>query len=324
MSSSRKTIPGFSYLKTSKDYFHTIKPTKKNKEEEYGKTFREWLNHLGGKSVNGIPVLFPTEEAVPYHIYHKVLNAKDFGIPQNRERVFIIGIRDDSDNFFSWPKEERLTKCLKDILEIEVDGKYFLRPELISKLISNNVDTDHLIPKETSNTIRVGGGGSLSVKHSFDMIKIVGNTNPSGNGMNGKVYDSEGISPTLSTNKGEGVKVICFGRSESEKKRRREHFQKFKEDSGSFSDKKLIFKKQKYYDTILASPNPKKEGPVYDGYKIRRLTPLECFRLMGFPDEFVENARSVGISDSQLYKQSGNSIVEKVLRLVLQKINFNC
>ena len=84
--------------------------------DDSGKTFNRWLDYLGGKSVNGNPVIFPLEDATPYHIYHKVLNAKNYGVPQNRERVFIVGIRDDSDNTFTWPKKQHLTKRLKDVL----------------------------------------------------------------------------------------------------------------------------------------------------------------------------------------------------------------
>ena len=65
-----------------------------------GRTFKEWLNYLGGKSINGLPVLFADKNAVPYHIYYKIINAKDFNIPQNRKRIFIVGIRDDKDNIF--------------------------------------------------------------------------------------------------------------------------------------------------------------------------------------------------------------------------------
>src|SRR5690606_25179251 len=88
--------------------------------DDNGKTFQRWIDFLGGKSVNGNPVIFPLEESVPYHVYYKVLNAKDFGVPQNRERVFIIGIREDADNNFNWPKPFHLTKRLKDVLEPEV------------------------------------------------------------------------------------------------------------------------------------------------------------------------------------------------------------
>ena len=90
---------------------------KQDKNAVYGRTFQEWINYLGGKSVNGVHTFFPYEDSVPYHIYFQVLNAKHYGIPQNRERVFIIGIRDDEDNDFQFPKPIPLEKRLKDVLE---------------------------------------------------------------------------------------------------------------------------------------------------------------------------------------------------------------
>ena len=69
---------------------------------------------------------------MPYHIYFQVLNAKHYGIPQNRERVFIIGIRDDEDNDFQFPKPFPLKKRLKDVLESEVDEKYFLSDTMLN------------------------------------------------------------------------------------------------------------------------------------------------------------------------------------------------
>ena len=103
-----------------------------------GLTFKVWLDMLGGKSVNGNPVLFPNENSTPYHIYWQVLNAKNYGVPQNRERVFIIGIRDDADNMFRFPKTQHLTKKLKDVLEDNVDDKYFLNEYTNNKRVNQN------------------------------------------------------------------------------------------------------------------------------------------------------------------------------------------
>ena len=121
---------------------------------ENGNTFQEWINLLGGKSVNGLPVLFPHSESVPYHIYHKVLNSKNYGIPQNRKRIFIIGIRDNIDNNFKFPKKQNLNKTLKDILTIKCKEAFS---------ISGN---------DYSNTLRVGGKGSKTKKHSCDVIIV--------------------------------------------------------------------------------------------------------------------------------------------------------
>lgn len=109
---------------------------KKNKDDEYGNTFNKWITYLGGKSVNGKSIIFPHEESVPYHIYFQVLNAKNYGIPQNRERIFIIGIRDDIDNDFSFPKPIFLEKRLKDVLEENVDEKYYLSEKMINGFIN--------------------------------------------------------------------------------------------------------------------------------------------------------------------------------------------
>lgn len=107
---------------------------KVDKNAVYGRTFQEWSNYLGGKSVNGVHTFFPYEDSVPYHIYFQVLNAKHYGIPQNRERIFIIGIRDDEDNNFQFPKPIPLEKRLKDVLESEVDEKYFLSDKMLELL----------------------------------------------------------------------------------------------------------------------------------------------------------------------------------------------
>ena len=103
------------FIVKNKPRYFIFENVKGLKSDAKGRTFQIWLDMLGGKSVNGNPVIFPREDATPYHIYHKVLNAKHFGVPQNRERVFIIGIRDDADNTFQWPKPFHLVKRLKDV-----------------------------------------------------------------------------------------------------------------------------------------------------------------------------------------------------------------
>jgi DNA (cytosine-5)-methyltransferase 1 len=126
------------FIKFNNPRFFIFENVKGLLSDDSGKTFSEWVNMLGGKSVNGLPVMFPYEDSVPYHIYFKVLNSKKYGVPQNRERVFIIGIRDDQDNSFTWPKEEPLTKKLKDVLESDVDEKYFLSDKMIRGLLGKN------------------------------------------------------------------------------------------------------------------------------------------------------------------------------------------
>ena len=100
------------FIKINKPRYFIFENVKGLLSDSGGKTFGRWIEYLGGKSVNGTANMFPSENSVLYHIYYRVLNAKNYNIPQNRERVFIIGIRDDEDNSFSWPKEEILERRL--------------------------------------------------------------------------------------------------------------------------------------------------------------------------------------------------------------------
>lgn len=125
------------FIQVNKPRYFIFENVKGLLSDAKGRTFQVWLDMLGGKSVNGNPVIFPREDATPYHIYYKVLNAKNYGVPQNRERVFIIGIRDDADNNFHWPKKQHLTKRLKDVLEVDVDQKYYLSDKM-TELLSYN------------------------------------------------------------------------------------------------------------------------------------------------------------------------------------------
>lgn len=194
------------FIQINKPRYFIFENVKGLLNDDSGKTFSEWITMLGGKSINGMPQFFPHEDSVPYHIYWKVLNAKDYNVPQNRERVFIIGIRDDEDNQFSFPKEEFLQKRLKDVLEKDVDEKYFLSQKMIDSLL-NHQKFNKFNPGFGENESSCITSRVAKMGNSDNYIKIIGNTNPSKKGMNGNVFDSDGISPTLSTNKGEGIKI---------------------------------------------------------------------------------------------------------------------
>lgn len=369
------------FIIKNKPRFFIFENVKGLLSDDGGKTFQEWVNYLGGKSVNGVHTLFPTDEAAPYHIYYRILNAKKHGIPQNRERIFIVGIRDDEDNVFDWPREVPLTKKLADVLEDEVDEKYFLSNVAVERIMRTNYSKPKIDPditgtiNTTNNSARLGiDSGTTLISNSglsrklkieeippplrshdgcgHDNIIVVGNVNPSGNGMNGNVFDSNGISPTLSTNKGEGIKIMQLNDPVHSNDRvydvdgiaptlntmqgglrqpfiaQRGHGfvkdseheisptitgEKWKDNNhvvyGLYSGVSEDFQRPPLENLSRTIKANKNDSCVSDGYSIRRLTPTECFRLMDFPDSLVENAREVGMSDSQLYKQSGNSIV---------------
>lgn len=376
------------FIQVNKPRFFIFENVKGLLSDDNGKTFSEWVAMLGGKSVNGNPILFSYEDSVPYHLYWKVLNAKEHGIPQNRERVFLIGIRDDQDNNFRFPVEEHLIKRLKDVLEDSVDDKYFLSEKMLCCLFNHKsekfqINTPVINETNQARTLRTE---MAKMGRQDNFIKILGNTHPSGNGMNGNVYDSEFISPTLSTNKGEGIKIgairgrgnnnqqtleindkglsnslttvqkdnviviptnnskgfeiategdsINFAVPNSETRRGRVGHQVaqtldtgcqqgviiplFQWGKGSRDGRMVYDDKGISPCMVTAMGSGGGVTPsVIDNYKIRRLTPRECFRLMDFPDSFTWP-----VSDSQAYKQAGNSIVVNVLAKIINNLNL--
>ena len=278
--------------------------------DDSGKTFSEWVNLLGGKSVNGNTILFPYEDAAPYHLYWQVLNAKEHGIPQNRERVFLVGIRDDVDNNFRFPIEEHLNKRLKDVLEQDVDEKYYLSDKMINCLVNYKFDkfqvsTEVINETDLARSLRTE---MSKMGRQDNYIKINSATSTGyeiateGDSINYSVLSSEtrrgrvgkGVAQTLDTSCNQGIILDCYNnqiRKDGLSGTITQHCSR----SGMTNGMKLI-----------------------KDYKIRRLTPRECFRLMDFPDSFTWIC-----SDSQAYKQAGNSIVVNVLYKILKNLNLS-
>jgi DNA (cytosine-5)-methyltransferase 1 len=305
------------FIRVNNPRFFIFENVKGLLSDDDGKTFSEWVNMLGGKSVNGVPVLFPYDDAVEYHLYWKVLNAKNYGVPQNRERVFLIGIRDDHDNTFTWPKEEELTKRLKDVLDNEVDDKYFLSGLSVNYLLRHNTNKDILkkdIPKSSScipasyykqprdvQYIKVNSATSKGYEEATEGDSINFSV-PNSQTRRGRV--GKGIAQTLDTGCNQGVMIGAFrGRNPNNASDR---------TTGAPTEQRLEINQQGTSNTITTV---QKDNVVVDNYKIRRLTPRECFRLMDFPDTFTWP-----VSDSQAYKQAGNSIVVRVLEKIINNL----
>jgi DNA (cytosine-5)-methyltransferase 1 len=274
----------------------------------------EIISLLGGKSVNGDHVWFPHEDSVPYHVYFKVMNAKKHGVPQNRERVFIIGIRDDEDNQFQFPKEEHLTRRLKDVLESEVDGKYFLSEKMVNVLINheNKIVKDEN-PNESSSILasyfKMGGRDQQYIKIKSATSKGY-ETATENDSINFSVPNSETrrgrvdkeVTQTLDTQCNQGV-IIGYTR-----------------DSKGKVVSRNIWENAGTIHTSSGGGGNTDQFVLQSDYKIRRLTPKECFRLMDFPDSHYENCKKEGVSDSQLYKQAGNSVVVKMFELLIKQL----
>lgn len=405
------------------------------------------INHDKGNTLNVMAEAF---SEVGYRIDLELLNSKYFDVPQNRERLYIIGVREDlieNDEWvldkgrndvlakgkkrlqdfniksfnFKWPIQDIVKKRLREILQDYVDEKYYLSEEKTTKLIEqiekpkekdvvfiggidlgkrwldngktysrnfkqgNRVyDSNGIATTLTSQSVGgLGGQTSLykvedptmnvyvdqkrddSIKKVYTplhkvcstlttmgggrepkvVVEYIGNINPSGKGMNGQVYNSSGLSPTLTTNKGEGVKIaVEYSRKSGlgreldvshtlsasdwrglnrnqkqnavvevravltpEREEKRQNGRRFKEDG----------------EPAFTVNTVDRHGVAigeYPRYRIRKLTPLECFRLQAFDDEDFEKAFAAGISNSQLYKQAGNSITVTVLESIFKEL----
>lgn len=164
---------GIRILRYKKPAFSIIENVKNLVSKKFKKEFEMILSDL---------------DEAGYNSYYKILNSKDFGVPQNRERVFIVSIRKDLDNGkFKFPERFDNGIRLKDILENEVDEKYYISDEKVQKFLSNLSLTT--FKKDKSN-----------------FPKYIGNVNNPefGTGYAGGVWDSNNISPTLTTMQGGG------------------------------------------------------------------------------------------------------------------------
>ena len=167
-------------------------------------------NLTGKKFAEQFRLVLESLEQAGYNNYWKVLNAKDFGIPQNRERVFIVSIRKDIDNgTFRFPEGFPLELRLKDVLEDEVDERFYISTEKITKIQNSTFAQERTM-------IQYGDVcGTLCARDYKDpkcvpvenepKVKQIGNLFPSktrANPNQGRLYDPDGISPTLGAMQG--------------------------------------------------------------------------------------------------------------------------
>jgi DNA (cytosine-5)-methyltransferase 1 len=302
------------FIQKNKPRFFIFENVKGLLSDSNGKTFQKWCAYLGGKSVNGNPTLFPEIESVPYHIYYKVLNAKNYGIPQNRERIFIVGIRDDQDNEFTWPKEIPLEKRLKDVLETEVDEKYFLSEKFLNYCYAHKeIHSDR------------GNGFAFEPKKENDIagaISTKAGTRQTDNYVEAKIGAIRGRNPENPKSRFSGLateqtlEINENGTSNALTTVQKDNVVILHNLHGGFDESEpRIF--TEYSPTIRTAKGGGHIPSTITHSRIRRLTPLECFRLMDFNQDFKWD-----VSDTQSYKQAGNSICVGVLAGILAKLKL--
>ena len=233
---------------------------------------------IGTKNIKDFNEWYAFLESIGYQSYYKLLNAKNYGVPQNRNRCFMVSIIGNYS--YTFPMPIPLEKRLKDVLEAEVDERYCISYE-------KTRDFYEKASRDISNCIRTSGRGSLD-RHSWDVVQI-GNCMPTqtrDNPNQGRIYASEGISPALNCMEGGNRQPMIIPEN-----------------------------------TVKGYAEAYPGDGVYINrpHQIRKLTPLECWRLMGFSDEDFRKAEAVN-SNTQLYSQAGNSIVKQVLMAIFKKL----
>lgn len=255
-----------------------------------------------------------------YTSYYQVLNAKDYGIPQNRERVFTISIRKDINKLFTFPPKQELKLKLKDMLEDEVDEKYYLSDEQISRIkTSTYIQNQRRIQeKEYCDTLCARDWKDpkcVEVNRKYGVFDTEKSKHQAGS-----VYDENGLSPTLDTMQG-GWRQPCIEIKEATKQGYKEAY----EGDGVNISSRMKHQRgnvQKESIQTLTTSGGNERGVVLNDLRIRKLTPCECWVLMGFDKTDFEKAAKVN-SNTQLYKQAGNSIVVNVLEAILKELLIN-
>ena len=255
---------------------------------------RGLLNHDGGRTWQTVQDVF---DSLGYKFYSQTLNSKNYGIPQNRERVFVVGFRNKRTKFeFPAPIELRLS--MQDLLEDTTESDYFLKRKGVKFVTSSK--------NRQKRYTQINGAIALCQK-----------ANQQFNWHGDFVYIPAAESETLNFDE------FIFNVDEVEEK----YFLSQKVKRYVLSPGTKNFKTSTITDLSVARPLLQSMHKMHragvDNYvtypkgRIRKLTPRECLRLMGFRDDF-----KIVVSNTQMYRQAGNSIVADVLVALLKQMDI--
>lgn len=303
------------------------------------------LSHDKGRTFR---IILSTLDELGYNVEWQLLNSKNFGVPQNRERVFIIGHLRGTSGREVFPITGENTGAIKRV----VNGR-----ETHGHSTYDVFGTDGISP-----TLKTMQGGNLQPK-----IVVVGNTSES-NHRSGDVLDSNGICTTLLSRDYKGPKQVAIPVLTPDRAEKRQNGRRFKEDgepmftltaqdkhgvaiiqkprgfnkggeheiaptlsANSWHENNLLKTggvytndSESYHSGVLPGLSRtlkahNHDAGVFDGIRVRRLTPRECWRLQGFPDWAFDKAQEVN-SNSQLYKQAGNSVTVNVITEIARRL----
>lgn len=304
--------------------------------------FEDWIKYL---------------KSLGYKNFWKVLNAKDYGVPQNRERVFMISIRDENASY-EFPEKQELKLKLFDMLEPKVDNKYFLSEKLITNFsdmknrngfIRGLRFRPHDEKSKYAYTISTHPAGRATDNFISETVCLNSKVNGKQPSLQNRIYDSNGIATAVTTSFHPFIAIPAAVRGRVQEDGKTKQKLEIREDSEVFNALTTVQKDSlivivpentkkgyavaKVGDGIYTNRPHQKRGVVQknmiptlkcsvsdigvvvdteEWISIRRLTPRECWRLMGWSDENIDKVINE-FSDTQLYKMAGNGIVVSVL-----------
>ncbi len=236
------------------------------------KDFKSWMKAL---------------EDMGYKNYYKTLNSKDFNVPQNRNRTFMFSFL--GDYTYSFPNVVERERDLQDLLEENVDSKYFLTESMVKYILSDNAtytanENQKILNRDVAPTITTREGNTRAALSTYLSDKFPINYNAEELTIKIKNCTKQGYLEAMA---GDGCYI-------------------------SNIDKKRGTVQKKMTPTIKTSLDIGVVVNEKNDLGIRKLTPKECWRLMGIDDEDFEKVSKV-VSNTQLYKQAGNAIVVDVM-----------
>lgn len=280
------------------------------------------VNHDKGRTLDTI--LHAMNE-IGYTVDFNVLNSKYFGVPQNRERVFIIALRDDlvepsewhtEGNTmlpkakrrlkeaglrtfnFDWPSQNSVDFRLRDVLEAEVEPKYYLAEDKTAKLVAELEGRVGLPVREATAQgyaiAREGDAGNIAFPSSKTRRGRVGEQMANtleASGCTQGVVEREEVRPVITP----------------DRTNKRQNGRRFKEDG----------------EEAFTCTSIDQHGVAigeYPQYRIRKLTPRECMRLQGFPESATDRLYVEGFSDSRIYKFAGNAVTTTVIKALAERL----
>jgi len=231
---------------------------------------------------------------IGYYCHYEVVNTKDYGVPQNRERIFLVGFLDhEAYHRFSFAPKQKLEKRLKDVLEDNVDEKYYLSTKMIDYLAKKPIAVEPYNGKQEISPCVFAGYYKTPTDGFYvrDEIDVIGLLDCKGADQIRRVYGVDGVAATLTTMQGgnQEPKILQLGRGFN--------------NGGE----------HEICPTITI--NSFEQNNFVSQQRIRKLTPIECLRLQDFPNDFIQV-----VSDSQMYKQAGNSMSCNVLEMIFRQI----